>query len=56
MAHDRPEAERADVESGLRRFCAESTAHAARFRELYGRVTDDRRVLPTDLVAELQGD
>ena len=53
---DRPEAERADVESGLRRFCAESTAHAARFRELYGRVTDDRRVLPTDLVAELQGD
>ena len=52
---DRPEAERADVERGLRTFCGVSGAHAARFRELYQGVIDDRRVLPEALVAELAG-
>jgi hypothetical protein len=50
---DRPEAERADVERGLRAYCATSQAHAARFSELYGRLPDSRRVLPTALVGSL---
>jgi hypothetical protein len=50
---DRPEAERADVERGLRTYCAASPAHADRFTELYRQVPDDRRVLPEELVAQL---
>jgi hypothetical protein len=50
---DRPEAERADVERGLRTYCGTSPAHAARLRSLYSQCPDERRVLPQDLVAEL---
>ena len=50
---DRLEAERADVERGLRRYCAVSPDHAARFRELYQVVAEDRRVLPHSLAEEL---
>jgi len=50
---DRPEAERADVERGLRTYCDTSPAHAARLRNLYSQCPEERRVLPQDLVAEL---
>jgi hypothetical protein len=50
---DRPEAERADVERGLRTYCSASPAHADRFTELYSQVPDDRRVLPEELVSQL---
>jgi hypothetical protein len=52
---DRPEAERADVERGLRRYCRESPAHAERFRQLYEQVLPERRILPESLVGELCG-
>ena len=51
---DRPEAEKADVERGLRSYCAVSPAHAGRFRELYARTRQERRVLPNELVEQLQ--
>lgn len=50
---DRPAAERADVESGLRRYCSASPAHRTRFAGLYSALPEDRRVLPQELVAEL---
>jgi hypothetical protein len=50
---DRHEAERTDVERGLRRYCAESSAHAARFAALYDVVDDRLRILPAALVDEL---
>ncbi|MFZ1488682.1 MAG: hypothetical protein WAS51_01965 [Ilumatobacteraceae bacterium] len=50
---DRPAAERADVQRGLRLYCAVSSAHAQRFADLYAQLPDDRRLLPGDLVAEL---
>lgn len=50
---DRPEAERADVELGLRSYCATSPANAERFQDLYQGLPPDRRVLPKPLVADL---
>jgi hypothetical protein len=50
---DRPEAERADVERGLRRYCAVSSAHAERFTQLYADLPARRRVLPDALVRDL---
>ena len=47
---DRPEAEQADVERGLRTYCGASPEHAARFRDLYDAVPEDRKVLPAQLV------
>ncbi|MEV7393025.1 hypothetical protein [Streptomyces sp. NPDC091215] len=52
---DRPEAERLDVERGLRRYCALSPAHARRFADLYARADHERRVLPDGLVRDLHG-
>jgi len=51
---DRPEAERADVELGLRRYCGESAEHAARFAALYDEVEPSNRVLPEQLVGEFR--
>lgn len=50
---DRPAAERADVERGLRLYCQRSRAHAERFDDLYRRLPASGRVLPGDLVGEL---
>jgi hypothetical protein len=50
---DRPDAERADVELGLRRYCEASPAHRERFAALYGPLAHDPRVLPPELVEEL---
>ena len=50
---DRPAAERADVERGLRTYCATSREHAANFARLYDQLPDGRRVLPIDLVTSL---
>jgi hypothetical protein len=50
---DRPEAERADVEMGLRIYCAASPANTDRFNQLYRDLAPDRRLLPEVLVAEL---
>lgn len=50
---DRPPAERADVERGLRLYCRSSPAHADRFTELYRLRPTTRQVLPGELVAEL---
>jgi hypothetical protein len=50
---DRPAAERADVERGLRTFCGTSAAHAARFVALYDALEPARRLLPEELVSEL---
>jgi hypothetical protein len=50
---DRPEAERADVERGLRSYCKTSPAHADRFGELYSCVPEERRVLPQALLDSL---
>ncbi|KUO06056.1 hypothetical protein [Streptomyces caeruleatus] len=52
---DRPEAERRDVEHGLRSFCVLSPAHTRRFADLYAQTDDDRRVLPEGLVRDLIG-
>ena len=52
---DRPEAERADVERGLRHYCGVSSAHAARFHELYFQCSAAQRVLPPALLEELIG-
>lgn len=50
---DRPEAERADVELGLRRYCRVSPAHAERFGVLYAAMPEACRVLPDSLVEAL---
>jgi hypothetical protein len=50
---DRPAAERADVERGLRLYCSASPAHAQRFAHLYSAVGEARHVLPDGLVHEL---
>jgi hypothetical protein len=50
---DRPETEIADVERGLRCYCATSPAHRERFRALYSALPADRRVLSTSLVDDL---
>ena len=50
---DRPEAERADVELGLRTYCAAAPANAGHFRDFYQDLPRDQQVLPTTLVAEL---
>ncbi|MER7540404.1 hypothetical protein ABTX77_37360 [Streptomyces sp. NPDC097704] len=52
---DRPEAERRDVEHGLRTYCAQSVAHARHFADLYERVAPERRVLPDELLHGLLG-
>ncbi|WP_181803056.1 hypothetical protein [Streptomyces shenzhenensis] len=52
---DRPEAERRDVERGLRAYCALSPAHARRFADLYTQTDHDRRVLPDGLLKDLFG-
>lgn len=50
---DRPAAERADIERGLRQYCAVSSAHAQRFVELYGQLRHARQSLPKELLADL---
>jgi hypothetical protein len=53
---DRPAAERADVERGLRSYCATSPAHRRRFADLHAQLPDDRHLLPEPLVLELGAD
>lgn len=50
---DDPAAEQADVECGLRAFCALSPAHARRFADLYESLQPPLQVLPPSLVSEL---
>lgn len=50
---DHPKAERADVEKGLRTYCAQSSSHTQRFTELYNRLPDHQRILPEALINEL---
>jgi hypothetical protein len=50
---DRIEAERADVERGLRLYCEQSPGHAQRFHELYEAVDAQLRLLPEELVQSL---
>lgn len=52
---DRPAAERADVERGLRRYCTVSTSHAERCGRLYAALPADEQVLPDTLVRDLTG-
>jgi hypothetical protein len=51
---DRPAAEQADVERGLRTYCATSPAHARRFADLYAAAAPERRVLPEELTTGLE--
>ena len=50
---DEPAAEQADVERGLRAFCALSPAHARQFAALYESLEPPLRVLPRSLLADL---
>ncbi len=53
---DRPDSERADVIRGLRLYASASPAHAAHFRELYGQLSDDRKVLQPEVLAAIMKD
>ena len=50
---DDPTLEQADVIRGLRTFVKSGARHKQQFKQLYSKVSQDRRVLPDSLVQEL---